>query len=994
MPSAGCCEEAEGDGAAAPGEGPPAAAAAPPSASERPRLCGYLQKLTGKGPLRGFRSRWFAFDPRCCALYYFKGSQEAVPLGRLDIAGASFSYHQPAEAPGAAAAAAAAPASASFSAASSSCSFSGGGDSSGGGGVGDVEAALGSTFEIHSPGGGVTVLKAPTHQDMKYWLQELQQRRWEYCNSHDATKRVSQISPTPCDSSKGLVAKDNTDWTTMFSNASAEKARNVLMVEAARTELVGEQAACQPAPGQPSAINFSLKQLGTDIKNSVSSLRTGKGSNENRKSIFYTEEWEFLDTKDLEESIVQDRKRFSGEQSKGVSGPAFPFDFGRIPHRTRRPLKEMIAGSKNRNSTESSSDECNGNKLASEMQLKFQSQQEELESLEKELLSQKELVRLLQQTVRSSQYDKYFVGHLCDGVPKDKLELLHEKDNQILGLNNQLEKLNLEKDSLRQEVKNLKCKVGELNEQLGMLMETIQAKDEVIMKLSRELSECEGQSSGQSGGSVHSPMSSSINKELQELDRLKDSLQGYKNQNKFLNKEILELSALRRTAENRERDLMTKYTSLEAKLCQVESKYLILLQEMKTPVCSEEQGPCHDVVTQLLEDALKVDSSEHLEQTYFKPHMVSEYDIYGFQTVPEDDEEEKLVAKVRALDLKSLSLTENQEMSTGVKWENYLASTMNREMVRSVELKNLIRYGIPHAHRSQMWKWCIGLHVKKFREHMDPGYFQSLLQNALKKQNPASKQIELDLLRTLPNNKHYSSLTSEGVQKLRNVLLAFSWRNPDIGYCQGLNRLVAIALLYLEQEDAFWCLVTIVEVFMPRDYYTKTLLGSQVDQRVFKDLMSEKLPRLHAHFEQYRVDYSLITFNWFLVVFVDSVVSDILFKIWDSFLYEGPKVMFRFALALFKYKEEEILKQQDSMSIFKYLRYFTRTVLDARKLISIAFGDLNPFPLRQIRNRRAYHLEKVRLELMELEAIREDFLRERETNPDKRDLISDDEEDG
>lgn len=64
----------------------------------------------------------------------------------------------------------------------------------------------------------------------------------------------------------------------------------------------------------------------------------------------------------------------------------------------------------------------------------------------------------------------------------------------------------------------------------------------------------------------------------------------------------------------------------------------------------------------------------------------------------------------------------------------------------------------------------------------------------------------------------------------------------------------------------------------------------QVDQRVFRDLMSEKLPRLHMHLEQYSVDYTLITFNWFLVVFVDSVVSDILFKIWDSFLYEGPKV--------------------------------------------------------------------------------------------------------
>lgn len=43
-------------------------------------------------------------------------------------------------------------------------------------------------------------------------------------------------------------------------------------------------------------------------------------------------------------------------------------------------------------------------------------------------------------------------------------------------------------------------------------------------------------------------------------------------------------------------------------------------------------------------------------------------------------------------------------------------------------------------------------------------------------------------------------------------------------------RLAAIALLYLDQEDAFWSLIAIVEVFMPRDYYTKTLLGSQVNK--------------------------------------------------------------------------------------------------------------------------------------------------------------------
>nr|XP_045251802.1 TBC1 domain family member 2B isoform X2 [Macaca fascicularis] len=795
MPGAGSRAE-EGGG----GEGAAQGAAAEPGAGparEPARLCGYLQKLSGKGPLRGYRSRWFVFDARRCYLYYFKSPQDALPLGHLDIADACFSYQGPDEAA-------------------------------------ELGAEPPAHFQVHSAG-AVTVLKAPNRQLMTYWLQELQQKRWEYCNSLDMVKWDSRTSPTPGDFPKGLVARDNTDLIYPHPNASAEKARNVLAVETVPGELVGEQAANQPAPGHPNSINFySLKQWGNELKNSMSSFRPGRGHNDGRRTVFYTnEEWELLDPtpKDLEESVVQEeKKKLTPEGNKGVTGSGFPFDFGRNPYKGKRPLKDIIGSYKNRHSSgDPSSEGTSGSgsisirKLGSEMQLQIQSQQEELERLKKDLCSQKELVRLLQQTVRSSQYDKYFTSsRLCEGVPKDTLELLHQKDDQILGLTSQLERFNLEKESLQQEVRTLKSKVGELNEQLGMLMETIQAKDEVIIKLS------EGEGSGPPPTVMpSSPSAAPVARDQLELDRLKDNLQGYKTQNKFLNKEILELSALRRNAERRERDLMAKYSSLEAKLCQIESKYLILLQEMKTPVCSEDQGPTREVIAQLLEDALQVESQEQPEQAFVKPHLVSEYDIYGFRTVPEDDEEEKLVAKVRALDLKTLYLTENQEVSTGVKWENYFASTVNREMMCSPELKNLIRAGIPHEHRSKVWKWCVDRHTRKFKDSTEPGHFQTLLQKALEKQNPASKQIELDLLRTLPNNKHYSCPTSEGIQKLRNVLLAFSWRNPDIGYCQGLNRLVAVALLYLEQEDAFWCLVTIVEVFMPRDYYTKTLLGSQ-----------------------------------------------------------------------------------------------------------------------------------------------------------------------
>lgn len=143
----------------------------------------------------------------------------------------------------------------------------------------------------------------------------------------------------------------------------------------------------------------------------------------------------------------------------------------------------------------------------------------------------------------------------------------------------------------------------------------------------------------------------------------------------------------------------------------------------------------------------------------------------------------------------------------------------------------------------------------------------------------------------------------------------------------------------------------------------------------------------------------------------------------------SAQIIFRFALSLFKYREEEFLKLQDSTTLFKDLRYFTRTILDfryrnmpvlfaverlyrivhikysnrsitlhfsfflSRKLINIAFMDMNPFPMRQIQNRRAFHLEKVRLELTELETIRQTFLRERETSRDRQSFASDDEED-
>ena len=72
--------------------------------------------------------------------------------------------------------------------------------------------------------------------------------------------------------------------------------------------------------------------------------------------------------------------------------------------------------------------------------------------------------------------------------------------------------------------------------------------------------------------------------------------------------------------------------------------------------------------------------------------------------------------------------------------------------------------------------------------------------------------------------------------------------------------------------------------------FTLSFIPSIIHPSIHQDLLAEKCPRLSAHFERLAVDLSLFTFNWFLCLFVDTIPPDVYLKIWDTFLYEGPKV--------------------------------------------------------------------------------------------------------
>jgi hypothetical protein len=232
------------------------------------------------------------------------------------------------------------------------------------------------------------------------------------------------------------------------------------------------------------------------------------------------------------------------------------------------------------------------------------------------------------------------------------------------------------------------------------------------------------------------------------------------------------------------------------------------------------------------------------------------------------------------------------------------------------ELRRLVLGGIPVTLRAKVWAECSGasaLHI--------PGYYEDLVNNGEDDPEIAT-QIRMDITRTLTDNIFFR--TGPGVQKLNEVLLAYSRRNPEVGYCQGMNLITACLLLILPTtEDAFWTLSTMIENILPQHYYDAHLLTSRADQAVLRAYVVELLPRLSAHLDELEIELEALTFQWFLSVFTDCLSAEALFRVWDVVLcmHDGSTFLFQVALALLKLNEKALLECDTPAGVYHYINH-------------------------------------------------------------------------
>ena len=179
---------------------------------------------------------------------------------------------------------------------------------------------------------------------------------------------------------------------------------------------------------------------------------------------------------------------------------------------------------------------------------------------------------------------------------------------------------------------------------------------------------------------------------------------------------------------------------------------------------------------------------------------------------------------------------------------------------------------------------------------------------------------------------------------------------------------------YTSETQAFFLLSELCNRLLP-GYYSTTMYGTLLDQRVFEGLVEKTMPILWDHLQKSDVQLSVVSLPWFLSLYINSMPLIFAFRILDVFFLEGPKVLFQIGLAILRINGEELLDAGDDGSFISVLKnYFARldesahpksenaklrAVTRFQELMVVAFKEFSGITQDTIAKQRSTHKEAV-----------------------------------
>nr|ACU20228.1 unknown [Glycine max] len=263
----------------------------------------------------------------------------------------------------------------------------------------------------------------------------------------------------------------------------------------------------------------------------------------------------------------------------------------------------------------------------------------------------------------------------------------------------------------------------------------------------------------------------------------------------------------------------------------------------------------------------------------------------------------------------------------GSDWKHYLRRKPH-------VVKRRIRKGIPDCLRGLVWQLISGSRDLLL---MNPGVYEQLV---IYETSASELDIIRDISRTFPSHVFFQQRHGPGQRSLYNVLKAYSVFDRDVGYVQGMGFLAGLLLLYMSEEDAFWLLVALLKGAVHAPMEGLYLAGLPLVQQYlfqFECSVREHLPKLGEHFSYEMINPSMYASQWFITVFSYSFPFHLALRIWDVFLYEGVKIVFKVGLALLKYCHDDLIKLPFEKLIHA-LKNFPEGAMNPDTLLPLAYS--------------------------------------------------------
>ncbi|KAI9499356.1 rab-GTPase-TBC domain-containing protein [Zychaea mexicana] len=251
-----------------------------------------------------------------------------------------------------------------------------------------------------------------------------------------------------------------------------------------------------------------------------------------------------------------------------------------------------------------------------------------------------------------------------------------------------------------------------------------------------------------------------------------------------------------------------------------------------------------------------------------------------------------------------------KEVERSTKWARMAEHTrLNGEDLhifkRNHKFVKRIFKGIPDCWRRDAWYFLCtdGLRTAEDDEELREQY-----KSLLSKPSQHERQIDLDIARTMHGHIMFRQRYGQGQRALFNVLRAFSGFDTEVGYCQGMTNIVAMLLMYCEEERSFTALV---HMFLRDGLHDLFIAGFPALMESFyiqEQLVERYMPKLHHHLMNVGLSSDAYATRWYITLFTGGVVSyQTLLRIWDVYFLVGFDIFYFVAIALLKTHQDQLL---------------------------------------------------------------------------------------